>query len=87
MMRHLYFHRDSKRGVARTYDWLVDEVKELGDALNRTDKEELQKEFADVVAWLASLANITGVDLERAAVAKYNRKCPKCGRSPCECKF
>jgi NTP pyrophosphatase (non-canonical NTP hydrolase) len=87
MMRRLYFHRDSDRGVKRTYDWLVDEVEELGDALNGASKEELEKEFADVIAWLASLANITGVDLERAAVAKYNNECPKCGRMPCECKF
>jgi NTP pyrophosphatase (non-canonical NTP hydrolase) len=87
MMRRLYFHRDSERGVAGTYDWLVDEVKELGDALNAADREELEKEFADVVAWLASLANVTDVDLERAAVAKYNNKCPKCGRSPCGCNF
>jgi NTP pyrophosphatase (non-canonical NTP hydrolase) len=87
MMRNLYLHRDSERGVAGTYDWLVDEVKELGEALNGTDKEELQKEFADVIAWLASLANITGVDLERATVAKYNHKCPKCGCSPCACTF
>jgi NTP pyrophosphatase (non-canonical NTP hydrolase) len=85
MMRRLYFHRDSKRGVNGTYEWLVDEVKELGDALNAADKEELEKEFADVIAWLASLANVTDVDLERAAVAKYNDKCPKCGRSPCGC--
>jgi NTP pyrophosphatase (non-canonical NTP hydrolase) len=85
MMRRLYFHRDSVRGVAGTYDWLVDEVKELGDALNANNKEELQKEFADVIAWLASLANVTGVDLERATVEKYNYKCPKCGRSPCKC--
>jgi len=87
MMKHLYLHRDSERGVAGTYDWLMDEVVELGEALNGNDKEELQKEFADVVAWLASLANITGVDLETAAVAKYNYKCPKCGCSPCECTF
>jgi NTP pyrophosphatase (non-canonical NTP hydrolase) len=87
MMRNLYLHRDSERGVAGTYDWLVDEVEELGEALNGTDKEELQKEFADVIAWLASLANITGVDLERATVAKYNHKCPKCGCSPCACTF
>ena len=86
-MRHLYLHRDSERGVARTYDWLVDEVEELGEALNGSNKEEVQKEFADVIAWLASLANITGVDLERAAVAKYDHKCPKCGCSPCECTF
>jgi len=86
-MRRLYFHRDSDRGAKGAYDWLVDEVEELGDALNGASKEELEKEFADVIAWLASLANITGVDLERAAVAKYNNKCPKCGRMPCECKF
>lgn len=86
-MRYLYLHRDSGRGIAGTYDWLVDEVKELGEALNGSNKEELQKEFADVIAWLASLANITGVDLEKAAVAKYNHKCPKCGCSPCECTF
>ncbi|MGD0978508.1 MAG: MazG nucleotide pyrophosphohydrolase domain-containing protein [Candidatus Bathyarchaeia archaeon] len=87
MMKNLYLHRDSERGVAGTYDWLVDEVEELGEALNGTDKEELQKEFADVIAWLASLANITGVDLERATVAKYDHKCPKCGCSPCACTF
>jgi NTP pyrophosphatase (non-canonical NTP hydrolase) len=86
MMRRLYLHRDSERGVAGTYDWLVDEVKELGDALNESNKEELQKEFADVIAWLASLANITGVDLEGAAIAKYGHRCPKCGCSPCECR-
>ena len=87
MMKNLYFHRDSDRGVAGTYDWLVDEVEELGEALNGTDREELQKEFADVIAWLASLANITGVDLEEATLAKYNYRCPKCGCSPCACTF
>ena len=87
MMKNLYIHRDSDRGVAGTYDWLVDEVEELGEALNGTDREELQKEFADVIAWLASLANITGVDLEKATLAKYNHKCPKCGCSPCACTF
>jgi len=87
MMKNLYFHRDSDRGVAGTYDWLVDEVEELGEALNGTDREELQKEFADVIAWLASLANITGVDLEKATLAKYNHRCPKCGCSPCACTF
>jgi NTP pyrophosphatase (non-canonical NTP hydrolase) len=87
MMRRLYFHRDSERGAAGTYDWLVDEIKEVGDALNRGDKGELEKEFADVVAWLASLANVVNVDLEKAALTKYDNKCPKCKRSPCQCTF
>jgi NTP pyrophosphatase (non-canonical NTP hydrolase) len=87
MMRRLYFHRDSERGATGTYDWLVDEVREVGDALDRGDKEELEKEFADVIAWLASLANVVNVDLEKAALTKYNNKCPKCKRSPCQCTF
>ena len=85
MMRHIYFHRDLKRGISGTYDWLVDEVKELGEALSVNDKKTLEKECADVVAWLASLANITNVDLEMSTLNKYAHKCPKCGHSPCKC--
>jgi NTP pyrophosphatase (non-canonical NTP hydrolase) len=88
MMRRLYFKRDSERGVNGTYSWLVDEVTELGEELRkRTDREATEKEFADVIAWLASLANIMGIDLERVAINKYNYKCPKCKDSPCQCKF
>jgi NTP pyrophosphatase (non-canonical NTP hydrolase) len=85
MMQRVYFHRDSKRGIEGTFDWLVDEVKELGEALKTDNKEALENEFADVIAWLASLANVTDVDLEKAALNKYDNKCPKCGHSPCQC--
>jgi len=87
MMKRLYFHRDSERGVKGTYDWLVDEVAELKEALEGKDMEAAEKEFADVIAWLASLANITGIDLEKAAINKYNNKCPKCQKAPCQCTF
>jgi NTP pyrophosphatase (non-canonical NTP hydrolase) len=87
MMKRLYFHRDSERGVKGTYEWLVDEVGELKEALEEEDMKATGKEFADVIAWLASLANITGIDLETEAVKKYNNKCPKCKKSPCQCTF
>ncbi len=87
MMRRLYFHRDSERGLNGTFDWLVEEVEELREALEEGDKEAIGKEFADVIAWLASLANITGIDLERTTLEKYNSKCPKCRCSPCQCTF
>jgi NTP pyrophosphatase (non-canonical NTP hydrolase) len=87
MMKTLYFHRDSERGIEGTYEWLVDEVQELGEALKGTDKEATEKEFADVIAWLSSLANLLDIDLERAALNKYPHKCPKCHRSPCQCTF
>lgn len=85
MMRRIYFHRDLERGAVRTYNWLTDEVEELGEALRGDNNVALEDEFADVLAWLASLANVLHVDLERAALAKYDRKCPKCEKTPCEC--
>jgi NTP pyrophosphatase (non-canonical NTP hydrolase) len=87
MMRRLYIHRDSERGIEKTYQWLRDEVDELGDALKQKNKLELEREFADVIAWLASLANTMGVDLEQAAINKYSGRCPKCESSPCKCTF
>ena len=88
MMRQLYFKRDSERGVEGTFNWLVDEVGELGEELKKgKDREATEKEFADVIVWLASLANIMGIDLEKSAVKKYNYICPKCQRSPCQCIF
>ena len=86
MMRRIYFHHDSKRGAEGTYLWLVEEVEELGEAVKGKDKKALENEFADVLAWLASLANVVGVDLEEAAMAKYNQRCPKCKQVPCQCR-
>ena len=86
-MRQLYFHRDSERGIEGTYNWLLDELKELREALKSNNKKALEDEFADVIAWLASLANITNVDLEKATLDKYDDKCPKCRHSPCQCTF
>lgn len=85
MMRQLYFERDSERGTEGTLDWLEDEVEELREALEEGNREAAEKEFADVLAWLASLANVVDIDLENAAFSKYNNKCPKCGQSPCDC--
>jgi len=86
MMRRVYFHRDFKRGAVGTYDWLIEEVGELGEAMKNGSEKALRDEFADVLAWLASLANVVNVDLESAALGKYNGKCPKCSQSPCNCR-
>jgi NTP pyrophosphatase (non-canonical NTP hydrolase) len=81
------FHdRDSARGLMGTFGWYVEEVGELATALREEQaaSPEQAEEFADCLAWLASLANLTGVDLEEAA-AKYAAGCPRCGRKPCGC--
>ena len=87
MMKTLYFLRDYERGVKGTYKLLKNEIVELGEALKGIDKEATAKEFADVIAWLSSLANLVDIDLEKAALNKYPHKCPKCQRSPCGCTF
>ncbi len=85
MMRRIYFYRDSERGKEGTYDWLVEEVEELGEALKEDNKKNIEEEFADVLAWLASLANVVNIDLDKAAITKYKNKCPKCIQVPCKC--
>ena len=85
-LRRTYYTRDAKRGRDATFRWLTEEVGELAKALRRGEHDELELEFSDVLAWLASLANLTGVDLEDA-MARYADGCPKCERSPCGCGF
>jgi NTP pyrophosphatase (non-canonical NTP hydrolase) len=65
-----YKKRDQERGVPRTFLWFIEEVGELATALAGDDKANTEEEFADVFAWLCTLANITDVDLEKAC-SKY----------------
>jgi NTP pyrophosphatase (non-canonical NTP hydrolase) len=85
-IEEIYFARDSARGLAGTHMWFCEEVGELTRALRRGQRDELAGEFADVLAWLATLASIAGVDLESAASEKYAAGCPRCARAPCGCR-
>jgi NTP pyrophosphatase (non-canonical NTP hydrolase) len=86
LIERMYSAKDRARGAAPTFLWLVEEVGELASAVaNPADKSELAAEFADVLAWLATLANVLDVDLT-AAMDKYARGCPGCGRMVCACK-
>ena len=86
LIQNLYGAKDSRRGVEGTFMWFMEEVGELSAALRGgKDPAHLALEFADVLAWLATLANIAGVDLEAAIRAKYGDGCPGCGRAPCAC--
>jgi NTP pyrophosphatase (non-canonical NTP hydrolase) len=85
LIRDLYGAKDGARGVEGTFMWFMEEVGELAAALRAKDRDHLALEFADVLAWLATLANIAGVDLEAAIRAKYGAGCPGCGRTPCGC--
>jgi NTP pyrophosphatase (non-canonical NTP hydrolase) len=81
----IYYARDSARGLAGTHMWFCEEVGELTRALRRDDRKELEGEFADVLAWLATLASIANVDLQAAATKKYGQGCPRCHAAPCAC--
>ncbi len=88
-IRETYLERDRARGVDGTFRWLVEEVGELAKALrghgpDGPDAGELAHEAADVLAWLASVANLVEVDLE-AAARRYANGCPRCGATPCAC--
>lgn len=79
--------KDAARGIDGTFMWFLEEVGELAGSLRKGPKEELALEFADVLAWLVTLANIAGVDLDEAIKRKYGTGCPRCGRAVCECEL
>jgi NTP pyrophosphatase (non-canonical NTP hydrolase) len=85
LIRRMYLPKDVARGVDGTFMWLMEEVGELAAALRHGTQKERAAEFADVLAWLATIANVVGVDLTEAVSEKYGRGCPGCGRLVCIC--
>jgi NTP pyrophosphatase (non-canonical NTP hydrolase) len=85
LIRKMYGSKDEARGVEGTFMWLMEEVGELAAALREDDRQNLELEFADVLAWLATIANVAGVDLEAAIRKKYGMGCPGCGQLQCCC--
>ena len=88
LIEETYLARDRARGRDRTFVWFVEEVGELARALARPRLDggrNLREEFADVLAWLSTLASIEGIDLEAAAAGKYEKGCPRCQSRPCVC--
>ena len=54
--------------------WFVEEVGELATALadEKTSQKQKEEEFADIFAWLCTLANINDVNIEKAC-EKYTK--------------
>lgn len=79
-----YGFRDRGRGVAPSVAWLAEEFGELAQAVRKGTPEQIEHEFSDVLAWLATLANQMDVDLT-TVVDRYRQGCPKCRAMPCRC--
>ena len=85
LIRNMYHDKDAARGVEGPFMWLTEEIGELATALRSGSPEEKALEFADVLAWLATIANVVDVDLEQAIAKKYGQGCPGCGQISCTC--
>ena len=84
IIKEIYFKKDSKRGLDKTFNWFIEEIGELSRAIRKKDKKKIREEFADCLAWLLSVGTILGIDAEEA-MEKYTKGCPKCGETSCEC--
>ncbi len=84
VIERTYGERDRARGVPATVAWLAEELGELAQAVRKGTREDQEHEFADVVAWVATLANQMGIDLT-VALERYADGCPRCGSLPCGC--
>jgi NTP pyrophosphatase (non-canonical NTP hydrolase) len=85
LIRDMYLEKDLARGVEATFLWFMEEVGELATSLRDGTHEERLGEFADVLAWLTTMANVMGVDLSEAVARKYGSGCPGCGKLVCVC--
>ena len=81
----IYGERDRERGIPRNFMWFTEEVGELARALSRETPERRAQEFADVLAWLCTLADQAGIDLGAVAWQRYGTGCPRCSGTPCTC--
>jgi len=71
LLREKYYERDNERGLYKTFAWFVEEVGELAEALLSGEREKIEEEIADVFAWLISIANLLGIDVEYSFKKKY----------------
>ena len=85
LIRRMYLEKDLARGVEGTFMWFMEEVGELAAALRDGTHEDRMGEFADVLAWLTTMANVVGVDLSQSVARKYGSGCPGCGHLVCSC--
>lgn len=84
VIERTYGDRDRARGVPATVAWLAEEIGELAQAVRKGTHDQRVHEFGDVIAWVATLANQQGVDLNEA-IERYAHGCPRCGTAPCGC--
>ena len=99
LIREMYYEKDVARGIPGTFMWLMEEVGELSSALRETSqmdqtadpegyeakRQNLKLEFADVLAWLTTIANVADIDLDAAIAEKYGSGCPGCQQFACIC--
>ncbi|MDA7977308.1 MAG: nucleotide pyrophosphohydrolase [Pirellulales bacterium] len=85
LIRVMYLEKDIARGIDGTFMWLTEEIGELAAALRSGTAEDQAEEFADVIAWLTTIANVAGVDLTAAVRRKYGDGCPGCDQFVCQC--
>ncbi|MCS5631020.1 MAG: nucleotide pyrophosphohydrolase [Pirellulaceae bacterium] len=85
LIRKMYYTKDAERGIDGTFMWLLEEIGELAAALRSGTAADRAEEFADVLAWLGTIANVAEIDLSSAIRDKYGSGCPGCGQYACQC--
>ena len=85
LIKEMYFEKDQARGLEGTFLWFAEEVGELATSLRNGSHEDRLGEFADVLAWLTTMANVAGIDLSEAIAKKYGSGCPGCRKFVCTC--
>lgn len=70
LVERLYGPADRERGIPATVAGRAEELGELAQAVRKGTPAQQLHELGDVLAWLASLANQLGLDLDDA-ISRY----------------
>lgn len=90
----LYGEKNRQRGIENVINRLFKEVSELlslqmgisraTDSLGKIE-EDFALELADTLAWTIAVANLLGIDIEKATLDRFGQGCWNCHQNPCIC--
>jgi len=92
----LYGARNRENGIQNVMNRLFKEISEIfsltmdipfikPDGTLDEIEREFALELADTLSWAIAVANMVGVDIEKAVLDRFGDKCWNCKKNPCEC--
>ena len=85
LFERIYGNVNKVAGREKIWLHLLEEIGDVSKAQRRKRMKTIKEELADVFAWLCSLSNLLGIDLDEIVSKTYPGKCDVCKKTTCIC--